>query len=141
MIEQTGLRSQFYASTRKTGEDRLNKLAVCLNSLWGEWEEDTLGRAFFSADSDFLFSSAGHTAPPFVICLAEGHGHLSSTAKLGSLFQEKQELLHSPKKGMCRVASKSGPAHANWATSLIQVLFDTEPGHYRNHHPPFAFKP
>lgn len=136
MIKQTRLRSQFYASTRKTGEDRLNKLAVCLNSLWGECEEDALGRAFFSADSDFLLLSDGHTAPPFVVCLAEGHGHLSSTSKLGSLFQEKQELRHSLKKGMWRVASKSGPAHTNWATS-----FDTEPGHCRNHHPPFAFKP
>ena len=47
VIKQTRLRIQFYASTRKTGEDRLKKLAVCLNSLRDEWEEDALQRAFF----------------------------------------------------------------------------------------------
>lgn len=42
VIKQTRLRIQFYASARKTGEDRLKKLAVYLNSLSDEWEEDTL---------------------------------------------------------------------------------------------------
>lgn len=74
-----------------------------------------LRKSIFSVDSDFLLSSDGHTAPPFVVCLAEGHGRLSSTAKLGSLFQEKQELLNSLKKGMCRVApyQKSGPHYSH----------------------------
>ena len=42
VIKQTRLRIQFYASIRKTGGDRLKKLAVCLNSLCDEWGEDAL---------------------------------------------------------------------------------------------------
>lgn len=49
-----GSGSNFMPTLRKTGEDRLKKLAVCLNSLCDEWEEGALWRAFFPVHSDFV---------------------------------------------------------------------------------------